>query len=205
MANVSDQGLSIARLYSRSMLQIAEERGEADSLLEELNGLIDYLDRNPELERFLASPLVDEEDRADLLERAFRGKASDLLVDGLQIANRKGRLGLLRGIAEGYRIEHRELRGMIDAHVRTAVPLSEPLRAKVREAVARHTGKQPVLFEKVDPSLIGGIVIEVGGEKIDGSLARRIRELGANLERRATQEILRSRAAQETEQSEGHP
>ena len=194
MANVSDQELSIARLYSRALLQLAEERSETESLLEELGGLVDYLDRNPELERFLASPLVDGEDRADLLERAFRGKASDLLVDGLQVVNRKGRLGLLRGIAEGYRIEHRELRGMVEARVRTAVPLAEPLRARVREVVARHTGKQPVLVEKVDPSLIGGIVIEVGGEKIDGSLARRLRELGENLERRATQEILRSRA-----------
>ena len=195
MANVSDQELSIARLYSRAMLQLAEERGETESLLEELGGLVDYLDRNPDFERFLASPLVDGEERSGMLERAFRGKASDLLVDGLQVVNRKGRLGLLRGIAEGYRIEHRELRGMVEAHVRTAIPLTEPLRARVRETVAHHTGKQPVLIEKVDPSLIGGIVIEVGGEKIDGSLARRIRELGANLERRATQEILRSRAS----------
>lgn len=193
MANVSDQDLSVARLYSRSLLHLAEEQGVGDSLLEELSGLVDYLDRNPEFERFLASPLVDDEDRSALLERAFRGKASDLLVDGLQVVNRKGRLGLLRGIAEGYRIEHRELRGMVEAIVRTAVPLTEPLRARVRETVARHTGKQPVLIEKVDPSLIGGIVIEVGGEKIDGSLARRLRELGENLERRATQEILRSR------------
>jgi len=205
MANVSDQDLSIARLYSRAMLQLAEERGESESLLEELGGLVDYLDRNPDFERFLASPLVDDEDRAGMLERAFRGKASDLLVDGLQVANRKGRLGLLRGIAEGYRIEHRDLRGMVEAIVRTAVPLSEPLRIRVRDTVARHTGKQPVLIEKVDPALIGGIVIEVGGEKIDGSLARRLRELGENLERRATQEILRSRASQETEQSEGNP
>lgn len=193
MANVSDQELTIARVYSRSMLKLAEERGEGDSLLEELKGLVEYIDSNPEFERFLESPLVDDKDRADVLERAFRGRASDLLVDSLQVVNRKGRLGLLRAIAEAYRMEHRDLRGMVDAHVRTVVPLTEPLRERIRTAVARRTGKTPVLIEKIDPSLIAGVVVQVGDMKLDASLSRRLRELSALLDERATQEILRAR------------
>jgi F-type H+-transporting ATPase subunit delta len=193
MGSWSVQELSIARVYARSMLKLAEERGEGDSLLEELKGLVENLDRDPAFGRFLASPLVDDEDRASFLERVFRGKASDLLVDSLQVVNRKGRLGLLRAIAEAYRMEHRDLRGMVDAYVRTVVPLTEPLRERVRAAVARHTGKTPVLIEKIDPSLIAGIVVQVGDTKIDESLSRRLRELAANLENRATQEILRAR------------
>lgn len=194
MANVSDRELSLARIYSRSILELAEEQGQAEAVLDELQELVKYLDRNPEFETFLASPLVDNEDRGRTLEKALRGKASDLLVDSLQVVNRKGRLGLLRAIAEGYRIEFRDLRGIADAIVRTAVPLTEPMRVRVSESVARFTGKQPFLIEKVDPSLIGGVVIEVGGRKIDGSVASRLRELGQALERRASQEIVRSRA-----------
>lgn len=194
MANVSDRELSLARVYSRSMLELAEQQGQAEAVLDELLELVKYLDRNPEFEQFLGSPLVEAEDRGRTLERALRGKASDLLVDSLQVVNRKGRLGLLRAIAEGYRVEFRDLRGIADAVVRTAVPLSEPMRARVRDSVARFTGKQPFLIEKVDPSLIGGIVIEVGGQKIDGSVSSRLRELGQALERRASQEIVRSRA-----------
>ena len=193
MAGVSVQELSIARVYGRSMLKLAEERGEGDSLLEELKELVEHLDRDPEFERFLESPLVDDEDRAPFLERVFRGKASDLLVDSLQVVNRKGRLGLLRAIAETYRTEHRDLRGMVDTYVRTVVPLTPALRERVRAAIARHTGKTPVLIEKIDPSLIAGIVVQVGDEKIDESLSRRLRELSAILDNRATQEILRSR------------
>lgn len=192
MAN--DRELSIAGVYSKAMLELAEQQGEADSLLEELQGLVEYLDRNPELERFLASPLVEDEDRGKVLEKAFRGKTSDLLLDSLQVINRKSRLSLLRGIVEGYRTGHRKLRGLVEARVRTAVPLSEALRARVRESVARHTGHQPVLIEKVDPALIGGIVIEVGDEKIDGSVSNKLRELGKALEARASQEIVRSRS-----------
>ena len=196
MAGVTVQELSIARVYSRSMLQLAEERGETDSLLEELNALVALLDRDPGFEHYLASPLVDEEDRAPFLERVFRGRASDLLADSLQVVNRKGRLSLLRAIAESYRSEHLVLRGMVEAHVRTVVPLTEPLRERIRAAVARHTGKTPVLIEKIDPSLIAGIVVQIGDEKIDQSLSRRLRELAANLENRATQEILRARGSQ---------
>ena len=194
MANVSDRELSLARVYSRSILELAEEQGQAEAVLDELQELVKYLDRNPEFEQFLGSPLVEAEDRGRTVEKALRGRASDLLVDSLQVVNRKGRLGLLRAIAEGYRIEFRDLRGIADAHVRTAVPLSEAMRIRVRESVARFTGKQPFLIEKVDPSLIGGIVIEVGGQKIDGSVSSRLRELGQSLERRASQEIVRSRA-----------
>jgi len=194
MANVNDRELAIGRIYSKAMLDLAEERGEADDLLGELQDLVKYLGRNPEFEQFLGSPLVDDEDRSRTLERALRGKASDLLVDALQVVNRKGRLGLLRAIAEGYRLEHGLLRGVAEATVRTAVPLGEALRTRVRESVARFTGKQPRLIEKVDPSLIGGIVIEVDGQKIDGSVASRLRELGQALERRASEEIVRARA-----------
>ena len=193
MASVSESGMAVGRLYGKAMLSLAEERGQAEELLAELEELVALLDRNPELEELFESPLVEDEDRARLLEKVFRGRASDLLVDALQVINRKGRLGLLRAIAAGYRIEYRDARGIADARVRTAVPLSDAQRARVRETVVRFTGKQVHLIEKVDPAILGGIVIHVDGRKIDGSLASRLRELAELVGERASQEIVRAR------------
>lgn len=193
MANVSESGMAVGRLYGKSMLSLAEERGQADELLAELAELVEVLDRNPDLEELFDSPLVEDEDRARMLEKIFGGRASDLLIDSLQVINRKGRLGLLRAIAAGYRIEYRDARGIADARVRTAVPLSDAQRARVRETVARFTGKQVHLIEKVDPAILGGIVIHVDGRKIDGSLASRLRELAELVGERASQEIVRAR------------
>jgi F-type H+-transporting ATPase subunit delta len=194
MANVDDRDMAVGRLYAEAMLALGEESGQSDALLEELKDLVASLDQNPKLGHFLASPLVDEEGRARVIEELFRGRSSDLLVDSLQVINRKGRLGQLRAIAEAYRTAHRDLRGWVDVHVRTAVPLSAALRARLADSIAAFTGKKPSLIEKTDPSLIGGMVVEVEGKKIDASVASRLRDLSATLLERAEREMHSGRA-----------
>jgi F-type H+-transporting ATPase subunit delta len=194
MARVTDRDMTVGRLYAKAVLGLAEEKGQADELLEELAQVVGHLDQSPEFEQFLSSPLVDEDARAQVIETVFRGRASDLLVDTLEIINRKGRLGVIRAIAEAYRIEHHELRGWVDVEVRTAVPLSEALRIRLKDSIAAFTGRKPNLIERVDPSLIAGMVVEVAGKKIDASVASRLRGLSEALLARASQEIHRGRA-----------
>lgn len=189
MAKVDDRDLDVAGVYARSMIELAEQRGESETLLEELDDLTKYVEQNRELEEFLGSPLVDDKVRAKSIEKAFRGQASDLLVDALQVINRKGRLGLLPAIAKAYRNAYRERHGLVEASVTTVVPLTETQRAQLVAAITRFNGKRPILAERIDPSLIGGIVVEVGGQKLDTSVASRLRGLGAALHRRASQEI----------------
>jgi F-type H+-transporting ATPase subunit delta len=195
MASIDDRNLGLGRLYAKALLDLAEQQGSADELLEELADLARFLESHPELEDLFGSPLVKDEARAATIEKAFRGRASDLLVDALQVINRKGRLGSLRAIAEAYRQELRDRRGQVDAFVRTAVPLNDGLRARLTDSLARHTGRKPTLIEKIDPSLIGGMVVEIAGTKIDTSVASRLKGLGAALERRASEEIHRGTAA----------
>jgi F-type H+-transporting ATPase subunit delta len=189
MASADERAREIGRLYAEAILHVAEEKGQAEELLEELNGLIEYLDGNPELDRFLASPMIEAEPREKVIEQAFRGKASDLLLDSLLVVNRKGRLSALRAIAAAYRAELRDLRGWVDVHVRTAVPLTPALRQRLEQTLATSTGRKPTLIEKVDPSVIGGLVVEVQGRKIDASVASRLHDLSAALLARASREI----------------
>jgi F-type H+-transporting ATPase subunit delta len=196
MASIDQRLMGLARVYARAILALAVAQGEAEALLEELAALGRLVAREPAFADFLASPLVDVEDRRETLERVFRGRASDLLVDTLQVLNRKRRLGFLPAIAHVYRAELRQRQGLVDVKVRTAAPLPEPLRDRLRAALVRFTGgRRPELEETVDPALLGGIVVEVDGKKVDASLAARLRELGAALAQRASQEILRRHAA----------
>jgi F-type H+-transporting ATPase subunit delta len=189
MAKIDERDLAVGRLYAEAMLGLAEERGQSDALLDELKELVDFLDQNPKVEHFLASQMVDEEGRAKVLEDLFRGQASELLLDSLQVINRKGRLGQLRAIAESYRVALRDLRGWVDVHVRTAVPLDEAQRTRLQDVIAASTGKKPTLIERIDPSLIGGLVVEVAGKKFDASVASRLHDLSEALLARASREI----------------
>jgi F-type H+-transporting ATPase subunit delta len=189
MANVDEREREVGRLYAEAILHVAEEQGQAEALQEELDGLVKYLERNPAFAQFLASPLIEEGPHAEVIEKAFRGKASDLLVDSLLVVNRKGRLSAVRAIAMAYRAALRDLRGWMDVHVRTAVPLTDALRSRLTDALAASTSRKPVLIEHVDPAVVGGLIVQIEGRKIDASLASRLHHLSEALLARASREI----------------
>lgn len=189
MADVSDKDMALARVYSGAMLELAQAQGDANVLREELSQLADSLDRNPQLESFFSNPNVDIEKRKATIEKIYRGRVSDLLVDSIQILNHKGRLGLLRSIVEAYRLGHEKLLGRVDVYVRSAVPLTDSLRARVLELAEKRTGKEPKLVETVEESLVGGLVMQIGDEKLDACVATRLQALGHMFRERASREI----------------
>ena len=189
MAGAADKEIALAKVYSKSMLDLAESQGQADELLDELLALREMLDKNAELDAFLSSPTVDVAARAQTLEKAVRGKASDLLVDSLQVLNRKERLGILRTVCESYRLAHEELRNIVDVHITTAVPLNDTLRGKIREAAAKFSGMGVELVERVDESVLGGLTMRIGDKKLDTTVAMQLRQISEAMKERASEEI----------------
>lgn len=189
MASYDDQMLSVARVYADAMLQLALDRGEAESLNDELTELVRLYERDPGFRDFVASPLVDAEEREASLEKAFRGRASELLVDSLQVLNRKGRMRLLPAVAEVYRRAYREHLRQVEVDVTSAVALRDDQRERLKAAIRRSTGRDAILSESVDPTLMGGLVVRLEDRKIDASVATQLENLNATLLDRASREI----------------
>jgi F-type H+-transporting ATPase subunit delta len=185
----STQEIAIAGVYAQALLSLAESRGQADAVLGELQGLEAEIDRQPAFADFLRSPLIDTEERRATLDRMFRGRLNELLLDTLQVMNNKGRSGLVGALVEAYRREHEELRGQVRVSVQTAVPLTDSLRQQLQQVVSSYTGKTAKLEESVDAGLIGGVVLQVGDSRIDSSVHKGIRGLRQQLMDRASQEI----------------
>lgn len=185
---VNEKHLGVARVYSDALIDLAERQDAAESLGDELQGLARQMARDEQFRAFLQSPLVEQSERRQALETIFRGRLSDLLVDGLQVMNRKGRIGLLPAIARTYHETLNERLGQVDVRVATAVPLDPAQREHIEAAVAASLGKKPVLQESVDEDLIGGIVFQIGDRKIDGSVASHLHTLGKALRDRASSE-----------------
>jgi F-type H+-transporting ATPase subunit delta len=190
MAASSDKSRAIASVYAAAMLALASRRGAAD----ELRGELDELARLAAIDRrfaaFLANPLIDDDRRAESLERMFRSRASDLLVDSLQVIHRKGRIALVPQIAAAYASRHDAHRGVVEVAVASAVPLDDRQRDRLRAAVRAATGNEPRLVERVAPELLGGLVVRIGDRKADSSIATRLRTLSEALLARASHEIL---------------
>jgi F-type H+-transporting ATPase subunit delta len=186
---VDDRQLAVARVYAESLFALAEERGEADAALVELDGLAGLLETEPDLEAFFASPLVDQKARRRVLDESLGERVSELVVDTLQVMNGKGRLGLLAALAVAYRKVLDERRGRVDVGVATAVELVAALRDRLVSTLERITEREVRLAETVDPELLGGMVVSVGDRKIDYSLATDLRQLDDKLRDRATSEI----------------
>jgi F-type H+-transporting ATPase subunit delta len=189
MASLDDRTIAISRVYSRAMLDLAEAQGQADELAEELEGLAALAAGDEQFEGFLSRPTIDPEDRRESLEKIFRGRASDLLVDSLQVLNRKGRMGLLPAVAQTYREALLAMRHQVPVTVRTAVPLSDALRERLVQGLCRRLNGECLLTEVVDESLIGGMVVQAGDNKFDASVATGIKRLGRALLVRGSREI----------------
>lgn len=191
MPHAGHEALNVAHVYAQALLGLAEEADVGEPVLAELEALRELLDRLPELERLFASPLVEAEAKAQLLEEQLRGRAGDLVVDCLQVMNRKGRLGLLRELVTTYRELYEEARGILGVRVVTAVPLTDEQRREIAEVASHITGKEARLDEAVEPSLLGGVVLYAGDRKLDASVRRRIEEAGERLLARTAAEMHR--------------
>jgi len=185
MAAREEHDSGVARIYGASLLALAQEKGVADDLLSELTELTHTVESDADFATFLDSPLIEMRAREQVLEKALRGRASDLLVDAVQVLNRRGRVGLIPEVATAYRDALRADRGEVDATVVTATPLSAASREQLKGALGKYTGKKPALIERVDPTVIGGLIVEVEGKKIDTSLATRLRTFTTALTQRA--------------------
>jgi F-type H+-transporting ATPase subunit delta len=182
---------SLARIWSDAVFRLAASRGVETDLLEEWRGLVELLDRDPQLEAVMASPLVGSEEKRSLIEKGFRGKASDLFVDALQVLRSKGRLGLLRPLALAYNDAWMESKNQVEVSVTSAVPLSPELRQSLAGAASRFAGREAQIIEKVDPGILGGLVVRVGDRKFDDSVARELEQLSAAFAARGSRELAR--------------
>jgi F-type H+-transporting ATPase subunit delta len=189
VATQDNERLAIGRVWSQALLELAASTGEEGALDAELAGLVELLDRQPAFEAFLSGPVADDEAKRAVLERALRGKASDLLVDALQVLRRKKRLDILRAVATTYRQAWLARQGRVPVEVTTAAPLTAESRAELQRAADRLTGKTAEISARVDPELLGGMVLRWGDQRFDTSLSAELGRLGDIFLERASREL----------------
>jgi F-type H+-transporting ATPase subunit delta len=187
---LDDIGQRVARVYAEALLRAAKESGQGEEILGELRSLVgDVFRRGPGIEQFLSSPSVGRARKAEVIKRAFEGRASDLLVDFLYVLNSRDRLDLLRGIAGAYDDLYERGQNRMQVLVRSAVPLADGQAERIAAELRSAFGKEPVLHPSVDPSLLGGLVVQVDDWVYDASVRTRLELIHKELVERSSHAI----------------
>lgn len=167
------------RRYAQALFEIALKTKELDkwqSDLENVAGITGEV----ELVAFLESPKINFDDKAGILSERFKDVNSLALNLVLLLAS-KGGLGSIGGIADEYQRLLDRYRGVESAEVITAVPLTDEDKHKLAEDIGVIFGKRVILKTEVNPELIGGIVVRVGGKLLDGSIQSKLLALKKEL------------------------
>lgn len=180
----------IADVYAQAILGAAEEAGRTKTVLEEFDSLIeDIFERFPEWEAILTSPRVSQEEKSASIERIFRGRASDVFIEALKVLSRHGRFDTVRSVRRRLRVHWERRQHQIRVEVQSAVPLRDQELEQIRQVLRAKLADEPILLTKVDPQLIGGLVIRVGDVIYDGSVANQLERIRRRMIQRSAQKF----------------
>ena len=180
----------IGRVYAEALLAVAEKRGQAEDVGRELRDLVtEVYARDPEIEATLASPVVKRSAKAPVLEQAFKDNVSEPVFNLLNVLNAKDRLSLVRHVAAAFGGLLDERAKRVRVSVRSAVPLTDAQVEQLKRTIGQATGLDPVIQPKVDESLLGGMIVQVGDQVFDSSVRNRIEAIRTQLLARSSYEI----------------
>lgn len=167
----------IAKTYGESLYELAKDENLSAEILEQLDEVAEILRENTKYEELLLLPSVPKQERCGLLDESFKGKVHKYLLNFLKILVENGTIREFYGCVEAYRSRYYRDNGILAVTVVTALPLSEELRDKLTKKLTTVTGKTVVLKIKIDPSVLGGIKLEMDGNLYDGTVATRLDEV----------------------------
>lgn len=192
--NVFDSSLKhLGNVYAKALFGASEKAGNTEEVVEQLDSFIDdVVAKLPNLEATLCSPRVPPSEKAEILDKAFRGKMAKELLNFLKVVANHGRFDCLRAIRRSLREILNESRNRVEVDLRSAEPLTDEMLDKIADRLKEVLGSDVVVNTQVDPDLIGGLVVRVGDTVFDGSVANRLVRLRKSAVDRAVQEIRQS-------------
>ena len=171
----------LATAYARSIFELADEQHQIDAVEQELEDLADVVDSDPAFAIFLANPSIGEAERSQVIEKVFKGRVSPLVYNFLGVMNRKGRLGLLRQVANAYADMREKKLGIIEVDVFVAQRLTAEQLEQVRQKASAALKREAVVHQYVDESIIGGVVLRVEDRLLDASVRAQLRAVRRQL------------------------
>jgi F-type H+-transporting ATPase subunit delta len=170
----------LAGRYANALFELAQEQKALDAVSADLASLRKAMDSSPDLTRLVKSPVFSAEDHGRALKAILEKMGANALSSKfVLLLAQKRRLAALSGVITAYETLVAKSRGETEAEVTSARALGDGEVAELKSVLKTRLGKEPRLTTKVDPSLLGGLVVKVGSRMIDSSLRTKLDGLRA--------------------------
>lgn len=168
----------VAGRYASALFELAEEANQVRQVEKDLAALQGMLDASPDLKRMVLSPVFSsDEQRRSIAAVAEKAGLTPVVVNFLKVLARNRRLFALSDMIRTFLTLAARQRGEITAEVASAHPLTEDQLAALTETLRASAGKDVNLSTKVDPALLGGLIVKMGSRMIDSSLRTKLSSL----------------------------
>ncbi|WP_334332698.1 MULTISPECIES: ATP synthase F1 subunit delta [unclassified Companilactobacillus] len=171
----------VGKRYSKALLEVAQEQNSVEEMLTDLKILKQVYEENPSLGFALAGRSISRTEKLKILD-TLKGKFSTLMQDFLSLVFDNNRMDCISEIADAFIEKYDETNGIVEATVTTAVDLDETQEENLKSVIKNRFSVNEVNLTKiVDSKIIGGVIIRVGDQVVDGSVVKRFNDIKKTL------------------------
>lgn len=168
----------VAERYASALFELAKEQNQLVQVEQDLTGLQAMLTESADLRRLIMSPSFSAEDQSKGLSAVIqRAGIGGLAANFVKVLARNRRLFITPDVIKNFRLIAARARGEVSADVTSAHPLTDAQLQALKDQLKTSVGRDITIQAKVDPSLLGGLVVKVGSRMIDSSLRTKIEQL----------------------------
>ena len=168
----------VAERYASALFELAKEQGQQVQVEQDLTSFQAMLNDSADLRRLIRSPSFSADDQAKgLIAIASKAGIGVLTTNFIKVLARNRRLFITPDVIKNFRLIAARARGEVSADVTSAHPLTDAQMLALKDQLKASVGRDITIHSKVDPGLLGGLVVKVGSRMIDSSLRTKIEQL----------------------------
>jgi len=167
----------VASRYAKSLIDLAREQNALEAIHADMLQVIEIIKTNSQLQAVLKNPIIKLHKKGNILNAIFGANANALLVSFFNLLVEKGRAGILYATAKEFITQFNEEKGIIEASVVSAAPLTTAQKEEISNLIKKEFGNQVILTNEIKPDLIGGFILTVGDRQIDESISGKLNKL----------------------------
>ena len=166
----------IAEVYARALFEVAQDQDKLDEIHEQLGAFADAIGENRDMARFFFSPYFSTQEKKEALHKTVQG-ADDAVMNFLEALLERHRMPVIFRIRARFDQMWEEENKLLPVEVTSAVELDKGTVEEIGERIGKQVDRKVELSSRVDPEILGGVVLRVGNFILDASIRHRLEEL----------------------------